>query len=217
MPIKLFADLVNRLAPTVPGCPQPVMLNYLRDAAIESCERTLSWRYEQPGIVLTAGVVDYPYEIPTDTEVHAIITASVNGADIRSVTLENVHRRWPKYPDNAVDQRTTPQAVVHIDPDTFYVAPPPDGGTTYVVDMFVALKPLRSATGMDQTIMDDLENVILHGASQNLLVLPERTWSDRELAAFHAKQFSFKLAERRARTNVGAGRAVLNVAAHPLA
>jgi len=217
MATRLFSDLVNRLAPSVPGCPQPVVLNYVRDAAIEACERTLAWRYEQPDIRLTPGVVDYPFEIPASTEIHAIITTSVNGVRVAAVTLETIHGLYPKYPDNSTDQLSTPRYIVHIDPDTFYVAPPPDANTTYDVAMFVALKPLRDASGMDKSIMDDLETAIMHGALQHLLVLPERTWSDKELAAYHAKQYTFKVAERRARVNVGSGRAVLTATAPPLA
>ena len=64
---------------------------------------------------------------------------------------------------------------------------------------------------MDKTALDDLENVVMHGALQHLLVLPEKPWSDRDLAAYHAKQFAFKIAERRARTNLGASRASMTV------
>ena len=42
----------------------------------------------------------------------------------------------------------------------------------------------------------------MHGALQHLLVLPDRAWSDRELASYHAKQFIFKLQERRATTTL---------------
>ena len=48
MPIytnRSFSDVVNRLSPSVPGCPTPVIEQYVRDAAIEACERTLAWRY----------------------------------------------------------------------------------------------------------------------------------------------------------------------------
>ena len=58
---------------------------------------------------------------------------------------------------------------------------------------------------MDEEIADELESAIQHGALQHLLVLPEKPWSDRELAAYHAKQYIFTISERRARTNVGAG------------
>ena len=54
-------------------------------------------------------------------------------------------------------------------------------------------------------------------ALQQLLVLPEKSWSDRELAAYHAKQFLFKLSERRARTNLGAARASMSIQMRPLA
>ena len=77
--------------------------------------------------------------------------------------------------------------------------------------MIVCLKPFRTADSMDKTVLDELENVIMHGALQHLLVLPDRSWSDRELAAYHAKQFIFKLSERRARANLGAGRASMRV------
>lgn len=209
MATRLFSDMVNRVTPSAPGCPQPVLINYVRDTAIEACERTLGWRYIQPDIRLTPGVYDYPFEIPANTEVHAVITASINGVKVTPATLELVHSRYPKYPTSAAAERGSPQFVVHIDADTFYVAPPPNDDINYDVRMTVALKPLRTATGMDQTVMDDLENVIMHGALQHLLTLPERTWTDFELAAYHAKQYAFKSAERRARVNVGSGRAVI--------
>ena len=217
MATRLFSDLVNRLSPSVPGCPQPVVVNYVRDSCIEVCERTLGWRYLQPDIRLTPGVYDYPFEIPANTEVHGIITASINGIKITPATLERVVARFPKYPSSVVADRGSPQFVTHIDADTFYVALAPNDDVSYDVRMLVALKPLRTATGMDETTMDDLENAIVHGALQHLLTLPERTWTDFELAAYHAKQYAFKSAERRARVNVGSGRAVMTAQNVPFA
>ena len=91
------------------------------------------------------------------------------------------------------------------------MAPIPDDDESYDVRMIVCLKPLRTATDMDKSVLDELENVVMHGALQHLLVLPDRSWSDRELASYHAKQFIFKLQERRARANLGAGRASMRV------
>jgi len=48
-------------------------------------------------------------------------------------------------------------------------------------------------------------------------VLPNRTWTDRELASYHAKQYSFKTSERRARANLGAARASMTVQMRPFA
>lgn len=211
MATRLFSDLVNRLAPSVPGCPQPVIVNYVRDAAIEVCARTSAWRYEHATVTLVAGTNSYAYVPESGAEVHTVLSASINGVDLPSRTLEDIHSMYPKYPSSVVAERSMPQYMLHIDPLTFYVVPVPDGDTTYTIEMFVAQKPTRAATGMNEAVMDDLETVIMHGALQHLLVLPERTWTDRELASYHAKQYAFKSAERRARANVGAGRAPLTV------
>jgi len=214
---RTFNSVVTRLAPSVPGCPNPIIEQYVRDAAIEACERTLAWRYEQPMIRLTPGAYDYAYDTPTQAEVHAFLTASINGAQIEPVTLEQLHDMMPDWPSRDPNKRATPRYVTQLDPDHFSVAPLPDDAVDYDIKMIVALKPLRTATGMDKTVLDELENVIMHGALQHLLVLPDRNWSDRELAAYHAKQFTFKLTERRARANIGASRSSLTVQMRPFA
>ena len=63
--------------------------------------------------------------------------------------------------------------------------------------------------------MSDLEDVIVHGALQHLLALPQVNWSDRELSSYHAKQFTFQLAERRARANLGNARGPLMARMQP--
>lgn len=214
---KTFNSLVNRLAPHVPGCPYPIIEQYIRDAAIEACERTLAWRYKQPKIRLTPGVYDYPYETPSHTEVHAFITVAVNGRQMQPITLEHLHELFPEWPDLSADQRATPRYISQLDPDNFVIASIPDSAESYDVRMIVALKPLRTATSMDQTVMDDLENVIMHGALQHLMLLPDRDWSDANLAAYHARQYLYKITERRARANLGAARAPMSIQMRPLA
>ena len=209
MATRTFADMITRLASSVPGCPNPVVEYAIRDAAIEACARTGAWRYQQANVSLVAGTVAYAFVPPdVNSEVHSILTSSINGASVKSITLEQVHRLYPDYPSSDADDRTTPKYIAHVAADKFQVVPVPNSSPSYVVKMHVTLKPLRTATGMDKDAMDDIEDVIMHGALQHLLVLPERTWSDRELAAYHAKQYAFKSAERRARANVGPGRAI---------
>jgi hypothetical protein len=214
---RAFLSIVNRLSPSVPGCPQPILQQYVRDAAIEACERTLAWRYEQPTIRLTPGVYEYPYTNPLQTEVHAFLTATVNNVPLTPVTLEQLYGMYPDWPNLALDKRSDPRVICQLDPDNFILAPLPDDSQTYDVKMIVALKPLRTATEMDQNVFDDLENVIMHGALQHLLVLPDKNWTDRELASYHAKQYLYKTTERRARANIGAARASMSVAMRPLA
>ena len=208
---KRFDSLVSRLSPSVPGCPQPVIEQYVRDAAIDACSRTLAFRHIQNKIALTPGVYDYPYDPPTNTEVHAVLSASIDGNHMTTLSLEAFQDRFPKWPDFVDAEYGCPKYLSQLDADTFIVTPTPDSAKLYELRMVVAVKPLRASFDMDSTTFDELEDLIMHGALQNLLILPERTWSDRELAPFHAKQYLYKAAERRARANLGAARNSLRV------
>jgi len=210
MATRLFSDLVNRIAPSVPGCPQPVIVTFIKAAAIDVCERTNAWRYEHATITTTAGTYEYSFVPESEAEVFSVITASINGNKLTPTTLEALHRIYPKYPSSVAAERATPRYFFQISPITFHVGLVPDNSTD-TIEMFVSQRPTRASTGMNEATMDDVEDAIVHGTLQQLLTLPERTWSDTELAAYHAKQFIFKVNERRARANIGAGRAAPTV------
>lgn len=118
-------------------------------------------------------------------------------------------------PDAIVADGSTPRSICQVTPDKYLILPLPDDDRTYTMRMVLALKPKRNAAGMNEIIFDDLEEVILHGALQHLLVLPSSHWSDRELAAYHAKQYAFQIAERRARANLGNVRGMMRAKMQP--
>jgi hypothetical protein len=208
---RTFQDMVGKVAPSAPGCPEPVMIKYIREAAIEVCKRTLIWRYEQDLIRLTPGEYEYEYDTPDKTEVTGIIYSALNDLEIPFCRQEDLHAGYPDWPAIATTKRTQPQVISQFNTDKFVVAPVPDGDRTYDIKMFLALCPTPDATEMDKTIMDEVEEVIEHGALQHLLVISDRSWTDRELATYHAKQYSFKLGNYRAKTNLGVGRSSLRV------
>jgi hypothetical protein len=216
-----FASLSVRLQPSVPGCPRQTITQYVRDAAIMTCERTLAWRYQQPEFNLTPGTYVYNYTKPADTRVHALFGTMMNGSPLDVLTLDQALTLYPSWADKYTTSGdieefgSQPRSITQISPHQFAVLPLPDAEATYTMRMFYALKPTRDASGMDEVMFDELEDVILHGALQQLLVLPGAHWSDRELAAYHAKQYLFQLSERRARANLGNARGVMRVRATP--
>jgi len=251
---RTFASLVPRVQASVPGCPHATIVQYIRDSAIRTCERTLAWRYQVPLFNLLPGVHEYLYDKPDGTDVHAMFEAVVNKRPLERLTLEKAIELYPQWADlysgedpsvvwsqtpsgsfNSFDYNealfnenspyvlppeivadgSTPQSITQVSPDKFIILPLPDAEQTYQCRMFVALKPKRSATGMDEVIFDELEEVIMHGALQHLLVLPNQAWSDRELAAYHAKQYVFQTAERRARANLGTNRGMMRARMQP--
>jgi hypothetical protein len=251
---RTFASLVPRVQASVPGCPNATIVQYIRDTAIRTCERTLYWRYQVPLFNLLPGVSEYAYNKPVSTDVHAVFEAVVNNRPLERLTMEKAIELYPQWadlfngvnpqtvwlanpgnqfninpydgvqfnegdglvlPSSVLDGASTPQSITQVNPDRYVILPLPDDQAVYQMRMFVALKPKRSATGMDEFIMDELEEVIMHGALQHLLVLPNQAWSDRELAAYHAKQYVYQTSERRARANLGNVRGTMRARMQP--
>lgn len=249
---RTFASLVPRVSASAPGCPQPTIIQYIRDAAIRTCERTLAWRYAEPPYSLSPGVHQYAYRKPADTDIHAVFLAAVNGRPLDRLTLDEAILRYPQWadlysgvpydqlwvgsgslnsgafnegafnagpqfelPDEALEKASDPRVITQLTPDQFIILPAPDDQRVYTLRLIYALKPKRNASGMLESVFDDLEDVIRHGALQELLALPNMTWSDKELAGYHAKQYLSGVSERRARANLGNARGTMTVKMQP--
>lgn len=222
MPTTAFSTLVPNILPYAPGCPTPTAITYIKEAAREACERTLAWRVQigptaivPPGTSIYAGTqgISYVYDCPANTEVHAVLESSVNDVQLQPTTLEEAARLYPKWAEvtgnDAIDQQIAgePRTICQISPTEYILLPmtrkPLFAGDIFYLRMFVALKPTVEANNMDSSMLNELKDLIVHNALQRLLTMPKQNWTDAEMAGYHAKQYLFKLSERRARANLG--------------
>ena len=221
MTSRAFSTLSAKVSASVPGCPYPLVVQHIRDAAIRVCERALVWRYEQPAFSLVPGVYQYSFAKPDATQVHTVFHATINDAPLEILTLDDARVVYPAWPITLTGPAITaegsePMSVAQVDTYRYVVLPAPDSGA-YSLRMIYALKPSRDADEMDQDVFDEYETVIMHHALQTLLVMPKVEWADRELATYHAKQFMFTLNEARAQANLGVFRGSLSVRFPPFA
>lgn len=242
MSTRLFSTLLYKITPSVPGAPQPLVMQYIRDTAIRVCETSLAWRYVQDPFDLQPGSYSNLFNKPADTDVHVLFRATCNGRLLQRVILEDAIEMFPEWaqqynglspeelwastptdsfnddqyndvmfngdsqitlPPAAYDGGSEPRVITQLTSDKYVILPLPGNEQVYTIRMFYALKPSRTATGMDEMVLNELEDIIVHGALQQLLVMPKVVWNDNTLAAYHAKQFLFRLTERRARANLG--------------
>ena len=94
---------------------------------------------------LVTGAHDYEFDTPDDAEVHAFITATVNGKVLHPVTLEQLYDIYPKWPNQDANEYAEPRYVTQLDPDNFSVAPIPDASQNYDVSMIVCLKTIKNS------------------------------------------------------------------------
>lgn len=215
METRAFSTLSAKVSASVPSCSYPVVVDYIRDAAIRVCERTLAWRYTPEPVTLTPGRPEYDFPTPPDTQVQAVLRVGLNGTPLGYVPYDYAAQTVPDWPDVTTDpaeiaaEGGEPRQIAEVTPGRYRLFPMPDAAKTYTLDMTFALKPARTAVDMDKAVFDEFEDAILHNTLQHLLVLPGVDWSDRELAAYHAKQFLFTVTSARARMNLGAFRSTI--------
>ena len=223
MTTRAFSTLSSKVNTHVVGCPIPLIVQHVRDAAIRVCERALVWRYDQGAFALTPGIYHYAFLKPEDTRVHAVMLATMNGSPLEILTLDDATKLYPDWPvvsttPAAIEENgSEPRSVTQIDAQNFVVLPAPDAAQSYSVRMVYALKPSRSALEMDESVFDEYETAILHGALQTLFAIPAVQWSDKAMTTYHAKQFMFTLNEARAQANLGVFRGSLSVRFPPFA
>lgn len=219
MPTRMFSTLAPKVNASAPGCPYPLVVEAIRDAAIRVCERTLAWRYEQPPLTLTPGRAEYKFASPVDTVVQAVFSASLNDSPLVAQSLDAATERYPRWPvtttdpDEIAGQGSEPRAITQVGTGSFVVLPAPDAERPYELRLVYALKPSRDATGMDEVVFNEYEDAVYHNALQHLLVMPGVEWSDRELATYHARQYLLAVTSARAQANLTPFRATLHARA----
>lgn len=248
MAVTTFASLLPKVLPSVPGAPQPLVIQHLRDAAIRACETSLLWRYSPPPFILQPGSSENLFRKPQETSVHVVFAAICNDRPLTKLTLEEAICMYPEWadrfngltgdelwqltapetlnaeefnellfagsdsitiPPEAYAGGSEPRYITQLTPEKYIVLPLPGADQVYTLRMFYALKPSKAASGMDEVVMAELEDAIIHGALQQLLVMPKVSWNDNTLASYHARQFLFRLTERRARANLNNNRSSL--------
>jgi hypothetical protein len=216
-----FSDLLGKIAVHVAGCPDAVILAYIRDTVIHFCSYTRAWRVPLNTVNVDTGSYIYPLASPiADTEVVALLSAqkttSTNpkkGLDI--VTFEYVQKYYPSWPDPV--NTGEPKLLFQYNNTQFAILPVPSSAATYVIDGFIALRPTTTATTWEQGIASEFREAIFHGVLYELMMMPKRSWSDDKMGLYHGKQWSFFKNAARAKVNKSFGPASLNVLAQPWA
>lgn len=99
MATRNFTTLVSRVNAYTPGCPTPVLISHIREAAIKVCERTLAWRMAQSQFNLTPAIHEYDFIKPAGSDVHALFGVQMNGFPLPVLTLEQAIEKYPLWAD----------------------------------------------------------------------------------------------------------------------
>ena len=192
-----FNSLVKEVIPYVPGCPDTLILNNLRSATIELCEKSKAFVFDLDPITSISGVYEYDFDQPTGTDVHQILWATYDGEDLDPISPRSLEVNYPDWKDKS----SIPQVYLQKTPNTFWIVPIPSSTKTSAIQLSVALKPTRSSNNIDTTFSNDYRDGIIYGTLYRLLRIPAKDWTDPAAARDYLSLFNeeVKQAELRGR------------------
>lgn len=181
-----FTDLLPRLLPRVPGCPDFTAIESLRDATIEFCKETKGWNSDQP-VVLIDGQPIYGLEVPVDARVVEVMQAWVPCGRIWPKSMLDIQALLPNWQGA---QGSQPAYYNSPTDSTVRFFPTPMNSLGLVVMLRTAYAPVMDADSIDDEFGEENYKALLDGALADLMAMPGKSWTNPQLGAVHQGRFA---------------------------
>lgn len=195
-----YEALLPEILPMVPGCPDSIIINTVRSAVIELCEKSGVYQAELDPVTTVANTFEYDLEAPRGTSVHKIVWATHQGKDLEPISSALLEQRQPNWRD--ASKASTPEYFVKQTSSTFWLVPVPNVTGTSSTIVRAQLKPTYLSKTCDDDVMNDYRDTIINGTLFRLLRIPNKEWSDLQSAGIYGQLFNqgIEAAELRARS-----------------
>lgn len=200
-------DLLREITPEAPGCPEPLALAALKDAAADFCERTLLWRVEIGPLDVTAGRAEYRLVPPAGARVAMVLAASLDGRRLSPISEEALDADYPFW---AAVESPCPDRYCLTRPDTLRLVPVPARDMPASLKAVVALKPGPGSSACPDELADGWTAPLTHGARARLMLMTGQSWSAPEGADHHDRQFRAAVVQARGQRLKGRSMASLS-------
>lgn len=160
-----LSTLYQDILPYVPGCPDPMLDQEIRQAARMFFARTKAWVQWLEEVFVSGALREYDLDLPTQTEIVRVQRATVDGRPVEVVG-------WNSLPSDLALHATggSPQLVSSADRMTVTIGSPGAAGSKLQVQ--VALMPSQSAASIPDTVLLLHRDAIAEGAKYRLMRVP---------------------------------------------
>ena len=189
-----YVNMTSNVAISAPMCPQPLMVNALQRAAQKFFTESRVWRETLDALYVLPKVRDIDVDQPDGARIVSILDATFDGDVLTPKTPIQLNREVSAWRTTAAGD---PKYITMLSPDIIRLAPHPKIKGKLTVE--VALAPTLTALSIPDGLAEEYQTALEHGATQILLAIPKKPWSDPSTAMYHAGQFKTTIATAFAR------------------
>lgn len=210
--MKTYEQFLDEVMPHVPGCPNAIAINAIRNAAIEFCEKSLVVQRDHELVSVVRNVADYDLEAPTGQVVAKIMRAWFQATPLMPIAPDEVGSiRVYNARAEGADGPGDPRYIIQKNDTTFSLYPVPKENKPLSIFMRVAMKPSRASTQVEDVLFEDYLETIAAGARARLMLMPGKPYTSPELALANKTLFDQGVNLARHRATMGNTRANIGV------
>lgn len=194
---------LSRVLPSVDACPAPIAEQAVRDAIDSFCRQSRIYRGVQT-VALTSGDGTYTLTPPANAVVVETLYARI-GDDLLEPLI-------PELESRLLIGNGKPEYIKHTTPGDIEILPAPaETGSMSVTVIY----SIDLTTTDFPSILDQWREEISFGAMARLMVMPNKPWSNPQMAAGYQTMFNAGARDAAAKATLGNRKATLRVQAHP--
>lgn len=172
----IWSDLYQDILPHVPGCPEPLLDDAIRRAAVQFCRESHIWIEQISNVYVFKNVTRYSLDIPEGSEVIALSNIETESG--------NGEIQWPSV--NVYGLMTFKSMT-----------------TNATLSVWVVLMPSQDATGLPDRIGLHYREALIEGALAILQAIPGRDWSAPNFVQMHKMAFQQGIVDAKQRRHRG--------------
>lgn len=209
MTILPWSVLYHYVAPWLPGCPNVVMDDALRTAAIEYCEKTRAHKVYLTAIDSVVGVDAYVYTSPDPVNLNVYRADSVffNGRQLDPCGLDERDILYP----NWMTTPAVPEKYSQLNERAISIVPSPNVAITGAIVVRAAMTPTTTAVGLDDTLAEFHGRFIAQGALFTAMSMEGKEWNNDAKAGAYKAMFDDSISTQKIRAVMGFTRAAKRV------
>lgn len=185
--------------PSVSGCPQPIAITAIRNAAIELCMSAPVWREDIDPIYPVSGLAEYDIDTPDGSQAVVGELGQYQGSDFYPVPESEVAAI-----SNITSDAGTPTHYNLSNPETVKLFPTPnDDAPTTGITLKLRLAPTRDAYEAPDWLYNQYADIIAYGAKKRLQEMNGRPWFDRVASMDNDRLFQGAIAGIRGKISRG--------------
>ena len=186
--MKDLSGFLQNIRLYAPGVATPTAYFAIRQAAIEFCERTRMWRYEDE-LDVAGDECDAISAPDCNSVIHQIEEVWFDGKKLDHKSPQQLDDLAPNWRSGADTSESQPHYVTQSAPDTIALVPRGTG----TVKFTLFLKPSQSAEQVPDWLVDQHTETIAFGALARLLLIPNQSFTNPEMGGGFALSFAQRL------------------------